>query len=490
MRHSGPVSIPPSAPDAAPGVPGFELRRLLGRGAHAEVWLATDLGTADPVALKLRGGRPGGESSGAAGEAAAALAREVGLLQRIDHPNVVRLHRVVATSGGGLAMVLEFAPCGSLSGLVAERVRLDPPEVTTLLVPLGRALAHLHGRGLVHGDVAPGNVLFAADGRPMLSDLGAAGVLGRTGDGRWGTPGFTEPGLAGPADAASDVWSLGAVGWFALTGCPPGQPPQPETVPAHAPPDLVALLRACLDADRSARPDPTEVARRAWAAVPPVPLRLLPWVDAPDSAPAPSSSEVTRRIRAAAPALAPPASTGARRRGLLSRRGSPSRWERPAALAMAAVLVVVLGVVGLARIGRAGRPAVASPDLTSSVQELARRRALAFATTSTAPLSGVDEPGSPAMAADAGLVARLAARGLRLDGLRFSVSGVRVVERTSGQLSVAVVVTTSAHRQLRRDGTLAVRVPASPARAVRLILVPDRRGGQPRWLVRRVSRGP
>jgi hypothetical protein len=67
---------------------------------------------------------------------------------------------------------------------------------------------------------------------------------------------------------------------------------------------------------------------------------------------------------------------------------------------------------------------------------------------------------------------------------------VRVVERTPGELSLAVVVTASAHRQLRSDGSLAARVPASRARAVQLVLVPDRRGGSPRWLVRRVSQGP
>jgi len=52
------------------------------------------------------------------------------------------------------------------------------------------------------------------------------------------------------------------------------------------------------------------------------------------------------------------------------------------------------------------------------------------------------------------------------------------------------VVATSGHRQVRSDGTLAARVPASPARAVRLVLVPDRRASRLRWLIRRVSRGP
>jgi eukaryotic-like serine/threonine-protein kinase len=100
-------------------VPGFELLRLLGRGAQAEVWLATDLARTEQVALKLR---PGPTA------AHAPLDREVTALRRIDHPNIVRLHRLAQVSGGGTALVLEHAPAGSLRDLLAAREHLDPPE--------------------------------------------------------------------------------------------------------------------------------------------------------------------------------------------------------------------------------------------------------------------------------------------------------------------------------------------------------------------------
>jgi len=152
--------------------------------------------------------------------------------------------------------------------------------------------------------------------------------------------------------------------------------------------------------------------------------------------------------------------------------------------------VVVLGVLGgvcLAAFGRGSTRAGAGEDITAAVRDLAVRRTLAFTTTSTAPLAGVDEPGSPAMAADTALVRRLAARGLHLDGLSFTVSTVRVVTRGPGELCVEAAVTTSAHRQVRPDGSLVARVPASPVRVVRLVLVRAPGGGGPqRWLVRRV----
>src|SRR5262245_54497450 len=119
------MTFPPDdEPDPTPTVPGFDLRRLLGRGAHAEVWLATDLATGASVALKIAAGEEGvagAPAGGADEEGLAALAREVALLRRIDHPHIVRLLRVVGVTGGGLAAVLEHAPGGSLADLVAAR---------------------------------------------------------------------------------------------------------------------------------------------------------------------------------------------------------------------------------------------------------------------------------------------------------------------------------------------------------------------------------
>jgi hypothetical protein len=100
-------------------------------------------------------------------------------------------------------------------------------------------------------------------------------------------------------------------------------------------------------------------------------------------------------------------------------------------------------------------------------------------------LTEVDEPASPAMAADLAFVQRLTGAGMRLKDLSFTVSHVAVVARGTDDLTVSATVTTSAHRRVRVTGGAEVVVAASPARAVRLTL--GRSGdGQP-WLVRSIS---
>ncbi len=78
-------------------------------------------------------------------------------------------------------------------------------------MPLAQALASVHAQGLVHGDVTPANVLFAADGRPMLSDLGISRLLGSPAAEVGGTGGYLDPAVvAGAAPGpASDVHGLG-----------------------------------------------------------------------------------------------------------------------------------------------------------------------------------------------------------------------------------------------------------------------------------------
>ena len=150
----------------------------------------------------------------------ARTAREAALLARVDHPHVIRLRNVVECPDGTRALVLELAAGGSLAALVAARGRLGAGETVTVAVGLARTLADLHALGLVHGDLTPGNVLLAGDGRPLVADLGVAGVLGSAGGERWGTAGFADP-ADGPADdPARDVHALGALVRFCLTGSP------------------------------------------------------------------------------------------------------------------------------------------------------------------------------------------------------------------------------------------------------------------------------
>jgi hypothetical protein len=478
-----PVREPaPDGTAAPPVVPGFAVQRLLGRGGQGRVWLATDLSSGEDVALKIAASGTAGTTS----DADLAWEREVALLRRIDHPHVVRLRRVATLAGGGRALVLDVARGGSLTALVRRRARLDPCEVTTVLVPLARALAHLHQRGLVHGDISPGNVLFGVDGRPMLSDLGAARVLGLGEREVWVAPGFDDPSGAAACDPARDVWGLGAVGWFALTGRAPGPAAGAgEALPAGAPSALVGLLTDCLGPDPAARPGPAEVATRAWAATRPAPIRLLYPTDEPDAADA-GASAVTRRVRLEA------ARAGARQvQAGRSRRLTMRIAVASVAFCGCAFLAVMLsgrgGAEPIRPAGAQAAPVAGRPDVAAAVEAFGRARAQAFAGPSVRPLAEVDEPGSPAMAADARLVALLSRQGVQLRGLSFRVRDVRQVSRAGTGVTLTATVTTSAHRQVARGGRhRAVQVSAAPARTVRLTLVRSRSSAHG-WLVRAVA---
>ena len=176
-----------AAPGAhtVPVVPGYTLETRLGRGGSGEVWRAVPRRGGPPVAVKvLVAGDPERQ------------AREAALLGELDHPHLVRLLEVVhqPQRGGAprVALVLELLPGGSLAALLARRGRLRPGEVVTAIAPVAAALAHAHGNGVVHGDLSPGNIVFTGEGRPVLTDLGVARVLGETAAGEV-TPAYVDP---------------------------------------------------------------------------------------------------------------------------------------------------------------------------------------------------------------------------------------------------------------------------------------------------------
>src|ERR671921_2039332 len=200
---------------AQPVVPGYTLEARIGRGGSGEVWRAVPRRGGAPVAVKvLVAGDPERQ------------AREAVLLGELDHPHLVRLIEVVhqPRRGGAarVALVLDLLEGGSLAALLARRGRLRPGEVVTALAPVAATLAHAHERGVVHGDLSPGNVVFTAEGRPVLTDLGVARVLGEEAA-REVTPAYVDPSVArgGAPGPASDVFGVAAAAFHALTGVAP-----------------------------------------------------------------------------------------------------------------------------------------------------------------------------------------------------------------------------------------------------------------------------
>lgn len=191
---------------------GYVIEQLLGSGASGDVWRARVAATGDPVALKRIGVTDPVQAQRAREEA--------GLLSALDHPNLIRLHALVP-GPDCLVLVLDLADGGSLSDVLAARGRLTPGEVITAISPIAATVSYLHSQAVVHGDVSSANILFTGSGVPLLCDVGVARLTGDRRDVE-ATPAYVDPAVASGSvpGPPSDVFSLGAVAFHALTGAP------------------------------------------------------------------------------------------------------------------------------------------------------------------------------------------------------------------------------------------------------------------------------
>lgn len=266
-------------------VGGYDLEREIGAGSTGTVWKAFRQGPIPhPVALKrLRA------ASGAVD--IQRMRREAALLAELDHPHIVRVVEILE-DGEGVAVAMQFAPGGSLEGLLQERGRLTPGEVVAVAAPLAGALASAHRHGTVHGDVKPANVLFTSDGEPLLSDFGSARTLGfLTSENFASTPEYMAPELLEGAtpDERTDVYSLAVVCYHALVGSAPftGDAPlavvraadvgsyEPLVARAGVPPALAQVVERGMARNPAQRFESAEAFAHALrGAVPPEEVRL------------------------------------------------------------------------------------------------------------------------------------------------------------------------------------------------------------------------
>ena len=413
-----------------PLVPGYRVGPLLGIGATAEVWSATRLDDGEQYAVKVIGRqRLSGDGEG---DLEPDVRRELAVLRGLRHPHVVQLIDDLVLADGRTVLVLELAAGGSLARIVQARGHLTPGETVTVLTTLAATLADLHRLGVTHGDLSPGNVLFHLDGRPMLTDVGRAGIAGRADDRSGGTSGFVDP--ARPAGAPADVYAVGALGWFALTGAAPALAavrPALATLAPGTPDELAAVIGAALDPDPGRRSTAAELARAAHQAGPSAPVRLAGDRDPADL--------LTHRIREWA-ATEPLVAAGP------SGRGSWAPWRRVrarhwpgtrlaggrlritgTAVAASGCVVATLLATAAPAAAPSSAPAAARGAVDTSashrpawpvlVAALTDARAEAFSRPDGGPAS-FDQPGSTAWRADQGALDRLRRAGLHYRGLR------------------------------------------------------------------------
>ncbi len=145
----------------------------------------------------------------------------------LEHPNIVRVNRSGMVDGTPY-IEMEYVAGESLDRLVARAGPLSPEATARILLDAGRALDYAHGRGVIHRDVKPSNVIIRTDGSAMLADFGVAKAMGVTAYTatmtRVGSVFFMSPEQAAGAfevTPASDIYSLGATAYYALTGHAP-----------------------------------------------------------------------------------------------------------------------------------------------------------------------------------------------------------------------------------------------------------------------------
>ncbi len=270
----------------------YRLRGRIGSGGMGEVYLAEHQLLKRPCALKLI--RPGHVADRGALER---FEREVRLTATLSHPNTVEIYDYGRTEDGTYYYVMEYLPGLSLADLVVRHGPLPPERVVYLLRQVCMALNEAHATGLIHRDVKPSNIFAARRGQmedvAKLLDFGLvlpvaqAGETQRAGEGRiLGTPMFMSPEQTlgdRDLDERSDIYSMGAVAYYLLTGRPPfdrggsvgvmiahaHEPVRPpSTFRTGIPEDLERVVLRCLAKDPAERfPDAASLERALGAAL-------------------------------------------------------------------------------------------------------------------------------------------------------------------------------------------------------------------------------
>jgi hypothetical protein len=268
----------------------YTLGEKIGAGGMGTVYKASHLMLRRPTAVKLL------DPDKCSDEAAGRFEREVQLTSQLNHPNTITVYDYGRTPEGIFYYAMEFLDGINLEDLVTQYGALPEGRVVSILRQISGSLAEAHAAGLIHRDIKPSNVILNQRGGltdfVKVLDFGLAKAVGEGKAARLtaantltGTPLYLAPeAIDRPdtVDARVDIYAIGAVGYFLLTGTPVFQgqsiveicmhhvrtPPEPPSRRLGRPvmPALEAALLRCLEKDRERRPPGARMLLEALAA--------------------------------------------------------------------------------------------------------------------------------------------------------------------------------------------------------------------------------
>lgn len=204
------------------GAPRYEWLQDLGRGGMGVVFKAKDLELDEVVAIKVLYGHTGDDD----GAILARFKREISLNRKVKHPNVARMYDF-GSRGGHPYITMEFVPGKDLQTLILEEGRIPPDRAIGILRQICQGTQAAHEQGIVHRDLKSQNIIVGARDVVSILDFGLARgsvdekltqeavVLG--------TPHYISPeqAMGQPADARSDLYSIGIIAFEMLSGVLP-----------------------------------------------------------------------------------------------------------------------------------------------------------------------------------------------------------------------------------------------------------------------------
>uniref|UniRef100_A0A7N1A9F9 non-specific serine/threonine protein kinase n=1 Tax=Kalanchoe fedtschenkoi TaxID=63787 RepID=A0A7N1A9F9_KALFE len=254
----------------------YEMGRLLGCGAFAKVYYARDILTGNSVAIKIINKK---KISGTT--LISNIKREISIMRRLRHPNIVKLLEVLATKTK-IFFVMEFVKAGELFAKIAKG-RFSEDLSRHYFQQLVSAVAYCHSRGVFHRDLKPENLLLDDNGDLKVSDFGLSAVTGQVrNDGLLhtlcGTPAYVAPeilGKKGYEGAKVDVWSCGVILFVMTAGFLPFNDPNLMAMykkiykgdfrcPKWMSADLKRFLSRLLDTRPDGRMTVDEILRDPW----------------------------------------------------------------------------------------------------------------------------------------------------------------------------------------------------------------------------------